>query len=211
MRKSLLALAIMVFLAPAALARADQNNLSGEPGYIDLNSFKTFDRGKSVVEISLTQPLLSLARWAVVDDDPEMAEMLGGLKLLQVNVFSYPVSEGKNLASSLEDITSKLATQGWNSVVKVKQKNESWHIMVKMDEKGGTKGAPLLNGVAILGMGDEDSDIHYEDGDGLEAVFVNVVGNLDFAQLSKLGKHFDLPMLEKLDAKDAGKAQGDDH
>jgi len=210
MRKCLLALAIVVFLAPVAFAGSNQNNLSGEPGYIDLGRFKSFDQGKSVVEISLTQPLLSLARWAVVEDDPQMAEMLGGLKLLQVNVFSYPISEGKALSASLEEIGTKLAAEGWNSVVKVKKEGETWNIMVKLDEKGGTKGAPLLNGVALLGMGDKDSEIHYEDGDGLEAVFVNVVGSIDFAQLSKLGKHFDLPMLEQLDAKDTKGAKDTD-
>ena len=203
MRKCLLALAIVVFAAPVAFAASGQNNLSGEPGYIDLGRFKAFDQGKSVVEISLTQPLLSLARWAVVEDDPQMAEILGGLKLLQVNVFSYPIDQGKALSASLADIGSKLAAEGWSSVVRVNKQGESWNIMVKMDEKGGTKGAPMLNGVALLGMGDKDSDIHYQDGDGLEAVFVNVVGSLDYGQLSKLGKHFDLPMLEKLDAKDA--------
>lgn len=199
MRRILSAVALVVIFCTAAWAQSDKTDFSSEPGYVDLSLFGGIAGGEETVEIHLTQPLLSLAKWAVMEDDPELAEMLGSLKLLHVNVYSFEPGNEKSLSERVEEASQKLAGQGWQRIMKVNQANERWDIHVKMDEKGGTKGAPKFHGLVIVGMGNEDSEVRFDEGHGIEAVFVNVVGDLDFAQLSKLGKHFDIPQLEHMD------------
>jgi len=189
---------LVLVLAATAWAQSDEN-FTKEPGYVDFSRFAAFQSGKEVVEVYLTQPLLSVARWAVMDDDPELAEMLSKLHLLRVNVFSFDPSRKGKLGGEIEGITSELTRSGWTRVVKIRDEEGDWNILVKMDEKGGTDGAPAMNGLVLVGIGGKDSEIRYQNGDDLEAIFVNVVGTLDFAQLSKLGEHFDIPGLESLE------------
>jgi len=207
-----LGLVAVMAVALTAQAQSDAQDYTGEPGYVDFTQFQGLKGGSEVVEVFLTQPLLSVARWAVVDDDPELAEMLGNLKLLRVNVYSFKPDKRAALGKNVDTFATALGKQGWNRIVKVKDEDGTWNILEKMDEKGGSEGAPMLNGVVLVGMGGEDSDIRYQDGDDIEAIFVNVVGQLDFAQLNKLGEHFDIPQLEGLQeqAGDAGKSQGND-
>ena len=91
MRRTLSALALLaIFCATAAWAQSDSKvDYTAEPGYVDLSIFGEVTGGEETVEIHLTQPLLSLAKWAVMEEDPELAEMLGSLKLLHVNVYSF--------------------------------------------------------------------------------------------------------------------------
>lgn len=202
MRRILCAVGLVAIFCATAWAQSDTTDFSAEPGYVDLSAFGEIAGGEEVVEIHLTQPLLSIAKWAVMEEDPELAEMLGSLKLLHVNVYSFALGKEKSLADRVDAVSSRLGSDGWQRIMKVNRPDERWDIHVKMDESGGSEGAPLFNGLVIVGMGGEDAEMRYGDGDEIEAVFVNVVGDLDFAQLSKLGKHFDIPALEQIDDDD---------
>ncbi len=203
MRRILSALALVTIFCATAWAQSDsKGDFRSEPGYVDLSIFAEVTGGEETVEIHLTQPLLSIAKWAVQEEDPELAEMLGSLKLLHVNVYSFEPGSEKSLSGRVEEVSGQLEALGWERIVKVNKTDERWDIHVKMDEAGGTDGAPKFHGLVIVGMGGEDADMRYGDGNEIEAVFVNVVGDLDFAQLSKLGQHFDIPALEHMDDDD---------
>ena len=199
MRRWMMSAALVLVWAATASAQGGGQEFSKEPGYVDLQRFGDLQKGKEVVEVYLTQPLLSAARWAMIKDDPDLAEMLGNLQLLRVNVFSFPAEQAKSLGSYVDKVAATLMKENWSRVVKVNDEDGVWNILVKMDEKRGEQEAPVLNGLVLVGIGGEDSDIRYQEGSDLEAIFVNVVGQLDFSQLSKLGEHFDIPALEEIE------------
>jgi len=206
MRRILCAVGLVAIFCATAWAQSDKSDFANEPGYVDLSAFGEIAGGEEVVEIHLTQPLLSIAKWAVMEDDPELAEMMGSLKLLHVNVYSFATGKEQSLSERVDAIGKQLSAKGWERIMKVNRPDERWDVHVQLDENGGSEGAPLFTGLVIVGMGGEDAEMRYGDGDDVEAVFVNVVGQLDFAQLSKLGEHFDIPALEHVndDAEDNG-------
>lgn len=182
-----IAVGLCTFTAPA---RADITaaELRKEPGYFDFGQLPEFAEDEPIVEVRLTQPLLGFAAAIGGDEDPEMADMMKQLKLVNVRVYRCNERQAEGMRKRSDRWSRDLLDSKWEQIVKVTDGTERASVFVKMEEgASGHENDPMLAGLTVVAIGEDD-----------EAVFVNVVGRFHFSQVSKIGRHFDLPHMDEM-------------
>jgi hypothetical protein len=164
-----LALGLGAVLAFPALAQEDA--LKAFPGYVDFGELNsTF--GEPTVQISIGASLLSLVGTLSAQEDPEAAELFKKLNGVRVNVFeTEAMADGA--VDLVKDISGKLSESGWESVVTVNSADEQVRVFMKLNGE-------TVDGITVMAV--EES----------EAVFVNVIGNINPAELERVMKNFDI-------------------
>lgn len=169
--KWFLTTALWLFAATVAQAGVEQH-----PGYIDFAKFGLGDGEEATVEVNLRGPMLKLAAAASDDDDPELGAMLSGLEGIFVRTYALDDRSPSGFDKAIASISQHLQSSGWETIVKVRERDERAHIAIKMD---GDK----IVGMTVVAMDEKDRD------EGV--VFVNIVGTIDLAKVGRMGKHFD--------------------
>ena len=166
-----LALGLGAVLAFPALAQEDA--LKAFPGYVDFGELNsTF--GEPTVQISIGASLLSLVGTLSAQEDPEAAELFKKLNGVRVNVFeTEAMADGA--VDLVKDISGKLSESGWESVVTVNSADEQVRVFMKINGE-------TVDGITVMAV--EES----------EAVFVNVIGNINPAELERVMKNFDIKL-----------------
>ncbi len=166
----------LIFLTSAV---AQTGDVTKEPGYVDFGSFTKFENSTGVTEVTLDEELLSTIAEISPDDDPNIMEILKGLKLIKANVYEVDDNNRKDLESKMGIIDSKLAGTDWKRIVRSKKGSELANVYVKQNSR------KQIVGLVVTSL--ESSG---------EAAFVNIVGTIDLKTIGKLGKKFDIPQLE---------------
>jgi len=166
-----LALGLGAVLAFPALAQEDA--LKAFPGYVDFGELNsTF--GEPTVQISIGASLLSLVGTLSAQEDPEAAELFKKLNGVRVNVFeTEAMADGA--VDLVKDISGKLSESGWESVVTVNSADEQVRVFMKINGE-------TVDGITVMAV--EES----------EAVFVNVIGDINPAELERVMKNFDIKL-----------------
>ena len=167
-RKGLL-LGLTALMALPALAQEDA--LKAYPGYVDFGELSSIF-GEPTVQISVGQALLNLVGSLSAEEDPEAAALFSRLNGVRVNVFENREISPEGV-DFVKDTSSKLAALGWESVVTVNQDQEQVRIFMKMNDS-------QVEGITVMAV------------EATEAVFVNVIGNLNPAELEKVMDNFDV-------------------
>ena len=161
----------LLIVAPfAGISWADEA-LENHPGYVDLQARDIFgDEVEPTVEVLLEGPMLQLMAGAFREGDSELGEMLASLKLIRINAF--PIAEGAgDVAAKFEALSKQLAEGGWSRVVRVKEDDEAVNVFMRADED-------VIQGLVVLVAESE------------EAIFLNIVGDVNPLLLGKLGGTF---------------------
>lgn len=108
--------------------------------------------------LSLGPTLLSLAA-SVIEDDPQAKALLQSLEGVRVKVYEVEPGEAQAVSDDLGAMSQQLVSQSWEPIILVREEGESTHMLVKMDGE-------QIQGLAVMTT------------DGEEAVFVNVMGDL---------------------------------
>jgi hypothetical protein len=181
MRPSILLGSLLALLLAAPLARAAQAPDAGALPFQDLD---LFPRDKLSVEINLEGPLLRMVAEATRADDPEFAKLIAGLKAIHVQVFPLKETGGAaTLRPKIDRAVRLLEDRGWQSTVRVRDKDEETYIYIK---QAGNQ----IVGLTILALGSDQ-----------EAALINIVGTLDPAEIGRLGRNLDIPQLQKIGGK----------
>jgi len=175
-----LLLSVLLFSSETSFGEEPVENL---PGYVDFGSMEEFQDSKESVEVTIKDPLLSIITKATERDNPELFELLSGLKLIQVRTFSLKKSQRTLIKEKADKIIRKLQKKGWERIVKAKEPEEKAEIYIKAV---GGKIVGLV--ISVIEYGDE-------------AAFVNIVGNINLDSLGKLSSQFHIPGLDSLDLK----------
>lgn len=181
MKRSLLIAALLILLAPVAYAQQD-DDYTKQPGYIDFGSFEKFQSAEETVEVFIKGPLLKFVARAAEAEDPELSSLLNNLKLVKVNVFSmdkFNIDEVRNIMKS---VTKKIDRNKWELMVRTKEPGEYVEIYTQFGPNDS------MTGLVVMAVDEDD-----------EAVFVNIVGNIDPAKLGKLSDKFNIPKLNSLE------------
>jgi hypothetical protein len=151
------------------------------PGQVDFGSFSPPKNGGQFVEVNVPAALINLASQVVAKDEPDVAKLLNGLKLVKVTVIGLDDENRPDLEKRAQKIRRDLSGGGWERVVTVQEKDQDVSVYLKMDDKGAVQG---LTAVVIDGKD--------------QAVFANIVGEIKPEQLAMLGEKFHIDPLKKL-------------
>jgi len=171
-----IAIAMAVVPAGAKSKDKDKDDYKKHPGYVDFEAMGVFGDLESAVEVLLKGPMLDIAKNAVEEDDPELAGVLGGLKLVRVQVFNLDRSSTKEVRERTKAAAAELEKRGWEIMVRVREDDENVYVYTLPSKKGD-----MIDGMVVMVVDDGD-----------EAVFVNIAGTIDPAQMGKLGESFHL-------------------
>jgi len=167
--KRCLAVALGAVLAFPAIAQEDA--LKAFPGYVDFGELSSIF-GEPTVQISVGGSLLSLVGSLSAEDDPETAELLKKLNGVRVNVFETK-SMTAGAVDLVKDISGKLSSTGWESVVTVNSDDEQVRVFMKINDQN-------IDGITVMAI-EQD-----------EAVFINVIGNIKPSELEQVMDNFDV-------------------
>jgi hypothetical protein len=173
-----------LFLGPAQAQ--DDKEIKKHPGYVDFEAIEIPGDAEETVEVYVRGPLLKLVAQATNHEDPALSKLLSKLLLIKVNTFSIDSEISPELKQKIATIESSLLKQNWEKVVRVKERDELANVYLKMDNE-------RVIGLVVMAV---------EEGD--EAVFVNIVGEIDMDSIGKLGRKFDIPKLDSLGIKEKG-------
>jgi len=151
------------------------------PGQVDFGTFSPPKGGGEFVEVNVPTGLIALAARLVEKEEPEVAKLLNGLKLVRVNVIGLDGENRAVLQERAQKIRNSLAGKGWERIVTAQQKDQNVSVYLKMAEAGAVQGlvAVVLDGKA-------------------HAVFANVVGDIRPEQLAMLGDKFHIDPLKQI-------------
>jgi hypothetical protein len=162
----------MIFSALLALpAWAQDDALKDLPGYVDFGELSEL-YGEPSVEIAVGKSLLGLVSAFGANEDPEAAAMFKRLQGVRIHVFETDgLADGS--VDHVKEVSSRLRSQGWESVVKVNSSDEQVRIFMRIS-------GDMVQGITVMAV-EED-----------EAAFINVIGNLDPSELEKVMDNFDV-------------------
>ena len=152
-------------------------------GLIDLGKFSP-TAGAQFVEVNINSNLIAMVTNFAKKAEPEIAEVLQGLKSIKVNVLGLNDENRSDIQERIAQVRSKLDQGGWDRVVTVIDKADDVGVYIK------TKGADVVEGLVVTVMS----------GKG-EAVFVNIVGNIRPDRLATIGERFNIEPLKHLPVK----------
>ncbi len=137
------------------------------------------------LEVHIKGAILRLAAAATEREDPELAEMLLGLRAIRVYGYSADFwNDG--LVSDLQDLAAGMAAEldagGWDIMIRVRERDERVHVYLREIDT-------VIQGMMVMVIDEE------------EAVFINITGTLDPAQIGRIGSRFDIDALEDLEIK----------
>ncbi|MEH6587021.1 MAG: DUF4252 domain-containing protein [Halioglobus sp.] len=161
--KMLLTIILAALFSMPVTAQTAQ--LESLPGYVDFADLDAI-YGEPRVMVNIGGPLLKLMSAASAADDPETAAMIRNLEGVRIKV--YPT--GGNLQPALDKVSeakASLQAAQWEPVVQVNDADEQVQIFMKTNED-------KVEGLTVMAVNAE------------EAVFLNILGVIDPAQVGKV-------------------------
>ena len=107
-------------------------------------------------------------------EEPEASELLRSLEA--VRVFVYEMDDAANAVEHIQDVAADLKGNNWVPIVVARDEGELVNVFVRMTGE-------VIEGLTVMAAGDDD-----------EAVFINIVGELDPTDLSKVTNKFDIDL-----------------
>ena len=170
---------IGLFCALLALpAMAQEDELKDLAGYVDFGDL-SITYGEPKITINLGGTMLNFVGMMSSSESPETSEMISKLKGIRVQI--YTLDENTDAARDQFGKTkSSLKSSGWEPIVQVNEDDEQVLVYMKMIEGH-------MEGMTVMVVDEE------------EAVFVNIIGQLNPAELGKVMDSFDVDVDLDLD------------
>ena len=150
---------------------AQEDELKDLPGYVDFGDL-SLTYGEPKITINLGGTMLNFVGMMSSSDSPETSEMISKLKGIRVQIYS--IEENADAAmSQFGDTKSQLKSSGWEPIVQVNEDDEQ--VLVYMKAVDGN-----MEGMTVMVVDQE------------EAVFVNVIDQLNPAELAQVMDKFDV-------------------
>jgi hypothetical protein len=175
-------MALIIFFSAFLLAQDDV--IKKNPGYFDFGDLSSFDQGEEGAEVNIEEHLLKMVAKMSANEDKQLAELLNGLKLIKVNTFEVNDKNKSVIKKKITSVQNSLSDSKWDKIVRIREKGEDVSVFLKTDRNN------KINGLVVAGIMEKG-----------QAVFVNIVGDIDLEAIGKLGDKFDIPSLGDLNKK----------
>ncbi len=151
------------------------------PGQVDFGAFAAPKGSGEFVEVNLPSSLIALGARLAQKEDPEVARLLEGLRLVHVNVIGLEEANRAEIQKRAQKIRKDLVGKGWEQIVIAQKQEKDVGVYLKMAEKHVVQG--------LVALATDGSD---------HAIFVNIVGDIKPEQLELLGDKLHLDPLKKI-------------
>lgn len=150
------------------------------PGQVDFGAFSPPKGDGQYVEVNVPNSVITLASRLVEKEEPEVAKLLNGLKLVRVNVIGLNENNRVELQSRAQKVRADLDGKGWERIVTAQEKGQDVSVYLKIVDNA------VQGLVAVVLDGKE------------HAVFANVVGDIKPEQLAMLADQFHIDPLKDI-------------
>ena len=152
-------------------AIAQEDELKDLAGYVDFGDLSAA-YGEPKITINLGGTMLNFVGMMSSTESPETSELISKLKGIRVQM--YAIDENADAAKTqFSKVKGNLKSSGWEPIVQINEEDEQVLIYMKM--AGGN-----MEGLTVMVVDEE------------EAVFVNIIGQLNPAELGKVMKSLDV-------------------
>ena len=183
--------AVTALLSLSLITPAFADSGSKSPGAeVDLGTWMPPSNGGEFVEVNLKENILGMAARLATKDQPEIAELLGGIHSIRVNVIGLDDGNRSDTTDRIKVLRGKLDSAGWERVVTANENHSDVVVQLK------THGKEAVEGLVVSVLQD-----------GKQAVVVNIVGDIRPEKLALLGEKFGIDPLKQLGVP-AGKPHG---
>ncbi|NND70177.1 MAG: DUF4252 domain-containing protein [Rhodothermales bacterium] len=169
------ALLILLFATPVFAQKA----IESEPGFVDVKQVESWFDQEPNLEVNIYGALLNLVAEASRFEDPELAELLHKLKGISVRGFQTDGIDMQSVRARTSTMSSRLKADGWETIVKVRDDDEFVDMYLKTIDSN-------IAGMIVMVINEDD-----------EAVFVNIIGEIDPEQIGRIGQKFNVGGLGK--------------
>jgi len=170
-------IAVVTLLLSTPLRAADS-----PAGVINFGKFTKPTNGE-LVEINLNSDTIAMAMQIAGKGQPDLAEALGGLHSVRVNVVGLDDQNREEVTARMKSVRSELDAAGWQRLVSVEEKKESVGIFLK------SRGKEAIEGVVVTVLDNRK-----------EAVFINVAGDIKMDKLAAVADKLNIGALKKVAA-----------
>jgi hypothetical protein len=147
-------------------ALAQPSEIVNLNGYVDFGELSSV-YGEPKVKINIGEKLLQFVSKMDRERDQDTAELFEKLKAVRVEVYQVNNNSGPAVAV-LEKVAAQLQSRDWEPVVMVTDEGSNVRIFVKLN-------GDVIDGLVVMAV-DKGGD----------AVFINIIGEIDPAQVGKV-------------------------
>ena len=155
-----------------------RQNVRNDQGYIDLDrvgDWSSFLDRDPKIDVSVEGALMKLVAEASRVEDPELADLLHNLKGVYVRGYDTPSQDYDRSRRHANEVGRELVDRGWSSVIRVRNAGEHFQMFARY------RGETVI-GLVVLSV----------DKASRETTFLNIVGNIDPAQIGRVGQKFNI-------------------
>ena len=135
--------------------------------------------GEPKVEVNLTATLMKMIGTIAEEEDPEVANILSGLESIKVRVYNLN-GELDKANSIIDRVSGELKSDNWETLVTVNNNEENQKVRVFSKST-----QDVIDGVVVMVVSPEEEE-------GGEAVFINIVGEIDPNKIGQVTKTLDI-------------------
>ena len=158
-----------------------QSVIRESTGFVDFESVERLFDATPTLAVTIEGRMLELVAEATREEDFELAELLLKLEAIQIRGFPVTPSSFSWMARRADTFSDDLQEAGWSVVVHLR--DDARYIDMYVEE--GNDG---IRGLMLMVLDQLES----------EAVFVNIVGDIDPGELGRIGSKFNIGPMEDL-------------
>jgi ribosomal protein L30/L7E len=151
-----------------------------DPGLVDFGVIAPPESGE-FVEVQIKSNLINMVARIAEKSEPEIADILGGLRFIRVNVLSLNEENRDSVLGQIRKVQRQLESTGWDRVVNAVDGGEDVAVYMKL------RGEEAVEGIVVTIL----------EGDK-EAVLVNVAGDVRPEKLAVIGERFNIRPLKEI-------------
>lgn len=170
MKNLLTTLFLLLMLTPTTYAK----DISEERGYVSFDNLES-QYGEPKVMINLNQSMLGFVSKLNVADE-ETSSLISKLKAVRVQIYNM----GKDDQPALDlmaKVTKNIKGKNWMPIVSINEDHEKVRIFTKLTDD-------IMDGLVVMIINDEHKS--------KEAVFINIIGEIDPEQINKVTDALDI-------------------
>lgn len=180
MKRIIICAVLVLFSGLNMLAQKD--DYSKYPGYVDLKDIASYAKGDKGTEIIVEAGMFKMLAKMAGENDKDLSEQLGNLKLVRLNSFEIDESTVKSIENKMASMDKELTGKNWDRIARMKSEIEYTNIYVK------TSATDKFLGIVVTSINSHSQT----------ASFVNVVGEINPEVIGKLAKNLNIPHLGKI-------------